>query len=71
MEQLARLARFRGFKRVRKNAVKLTALLYFREALVEERYEECAGFIEVAREFGAQEFEIQNILEDPRRVPQA
>ena len=71
MEQLARLTQFRGFRKIRKNAVKLTALLYLREALLEERYEECAGFIDVASEFGAQPFEIQNILEDPRRVPQA
>lgn len=55
-----------GFKR---DPVKLTALLYLREALLEERYEECADFATVAKEFGAREFEVQNLLEDPRRMP--
>ena len=71
MEQTAHPIRYKGFPRVRKNAVKLTALLYLREALLEERYEECAEFIAIAYQFGAQAFEIQNILEDRRRVPQA
>lgn len=52
-----------------RNPVKLTALLYLREALVEERYEDCAGIIKIARQFGARRFEIQNLLEDPRRLP--
>jgi hypothetical protein len=47
----------------------LTALLYLREALLQERYEDCAEFINTAREFGAEFFEIQNILEDARRMP--
>ena len=62
-----------GFRKVRwivKNPVKLTALLYLREALQKERYEECAELIEIAREFGARPFEILNLLEDPRRMPQ-
>jgi len=63
--------RSRGFLRVKKNPVKLTALLYLREALLGERYEECAGFIRIAKEFGAEVFEIQNLLEDPRRQPKA
>ena len=58
-----------GISRIKKNPVKLTALLYLREALLEERYEECADFITIAREFGANEFEIQYLLEDPRRRP--
>jgi hypothetical protein len=54
---------------VKRHPVKLTALLYLQEALKEERYEECAEFIRVAREFGAQPFEIQQLLEDRRRRP--
>jgi len=54
---------------VRKDPVKLTALLYFREALLGERYEECPEFIRVAREFGAQALEIQELIEDARRLP--
>lgn len=51
------------------NPVRLTALIYLREALLEERYEICPGFIEIAKEFGAADYEINNLLEDPRRLP--
>ncbi|HTL47087.1 MAG TPA: hypothetical protein VL688_03385 [Verrucomicrobiae bacterium] len=56
----------RGLK---KHPVKLTALLYLREALLQEKYEDCADCIEIASHFGARHFEIRNILEDPRRMP--
>lgn len=55
--------------RVKRNPVKLTALLYLREALRAQRYEECAQFITVAREFGAKDREIEELLEDARRMP--
>ncbi len=54
-----------GFLRANLDPVKLTALLYLKEALLAERYEECAEFVSTAREFGAQEREIQSILENP------
>jgi len=54
---------------IQRHPVKLTALLYLRDALIEERYEECAFFIEVAKEYGAQPIEIQYLLEDRRRRP--
>ncbi len=57
-----------GFYRPNKDPVKLTALLYLREALISERYEECAFFIATALEFGASASEIDNILEDPKRA---
>lgn len=57
----------KGFLRLKRDPVKLTALLYLQEALLAERYEECAEFIAVATEFGAQPIEIQAILENPRR----
>ncbi len=57
------------FLRIKRHPVKLTALLYLQDALREERYEECAEFIAVAREFGAEAYEIQQLLEDPRRKP--
>ncbi len=47
----------------------LTALLYLREALQKERYENCAEFVTTAREFGATETEVRYLLEDPRRRP--
>ena len=55
--------------KITRNPVKLTALLYLREALLEERYEECEEIIAIAEEFGAQPFEIDELLEDPRRYP--
>ena len=58
-----------GRKEVFKHPVKLTALLYLKEALLKERYEECQAVIAVAKEFGAADFEIQDLLEDPRRTP--
>ena len=52
-----------------RDPVKLTALLYLKEALLQERYEECSEMIAIAQEFGAFPSEIQNLLEDPRRNP--
>jgi hypothetical protein len=49
--------------------VKLTALIYLREALIEARYEDCAEMIAIAKEFGALNDEIRVLLEDPRRHP--
>ena len=57
-------------KRVR-NPVKLTALLYLREALLGEEYENCPEFIAIAKEFGALDEEIRVLLEDPKRHPQS
>jgi hypothetical protein len=51
--------------------VGLTALLYLREALLEERYEVCGEFIATALEFGALSSEIRALLEDPRRHPRS
>ena len=54
---------------VLKHPVKLTALLYLKEAIQKEKYEEAPEFIEIAREFGAKEREIEELLEDSRRTP--
>lgn len=56
-------------RKTSQHPVKLTALTYLKEALLNEVYEECAAAIQVAKEFGAQDFEIDNLLEDPRRKP--
>ena len=56
-------------KAVSRNPVKLTALLYLKEALVKQQFEHCQDIISVAKEFGAGEVEIQDLLEDPRRSP--
>ena len=57
------------YRRRSRDPVKLTALIYLREALIEERYEECAEIIAIAKEFGALDAEIRILLEDPRRHP--
>ena len=69
MPKVAENARAPTLLKVRKDPVKLTALLYLREALKKERYEECSQFIRVAKEFGAQDREVEELLEDPRRLP--
>ena len=51
-----------------RDPVKLTALQYLREAILKEEYETCGYFISVAKDFGATDYEVLNILEDPRRV---
>ena len=51
------------------HALKITALWYLKDALVREQYEKCADIVAVAKEFGATDFEIDLLLEDPRRSP--
>ena len=60
-----------GARRTRRSQhpVKLTALLYLKEALLREQYEKCAEIVAQAKEFGALPYEIQDLLEDPRRSP--
>ncbi len=69
MQTIKENARQPTLLRVKKDPVKLTALLYLREAILAERYEECAEFIQVAKEFGAKDREIDELLEDTRRMP--
>lgn len=52
-----------------KHPIKLTALLYLKEALIKQQYELCPEIIAVAKEFGAASFEIRDLLEDLRRSP--
>lgn len=54
---------------INRHPVRLTALLALKEALLQERYEECASIIAIAKEFGASEREIYYLLEDSRRTP--
>jgi len=54
---------------VMKHPIKLTALLYLKEALLKQRYELCPEIIAVAKEYGAVDFEVSDLLEDQRRKP--
>lgn len=58
----------RFLSKANQDPVKLTALLYLKEALLQEKYEECAGILEIAREFGALPVEIRIVLENPSGV---
>ena len=42
--------------------LKVTALLYLKEALDRERYEDCPGLLQAAKEFGAQQGEISKVI---------
>lgn len=54
-----------------RHPVRTTALLYLREALHAENYEQCKEIIGIAKEFGAFDSDIQALLEDPRRMPKS
>ncbi len=42
--------------------LKATALLYFKEALLKQEYEDCGELVEIARKFGANTSEIQAVI---------
>ena len=72
MSKMAQKTNNRAFVkpiRQRRDPLTLTALLYLKEALLAERYEECREIIEIALEFGAKALDVQFLLEDPRRTP--
>jgi len=69
MQTIERTTRGPTYLIVEKDPIKLTALLYFRESLIKEQYETSAELAQLARELGAQEMEIQELLEDVRRMP--
>jgi len=58
-----------GRKKNNGHPVKVSALWALKEALMQERYEDCREIIAIAKEFGAGEQEIYYLLEDPRRKP--
>jgi hypothetical protein len=69
MQNVNKNGEYRFHYRPRKNPLKLTALFYLKEALAQERYEKCQEIIILAKRFGAKEYEIDALLEDPRRTP--
>jgi len=48
-------------------ALKLTALLYVKEALQKEQFEDCQRLIAKAKGFGAQQPEISEVIEEYTR----
>ena len=55
--------------RSQKHPVSFTALVYLKDSLLREQYEDCAEIVAIAKEFGAENYQIQDLLEDPRRSP--
>ena len=53
------------------DTLKVTALLYLREALDTERYEDCPGLIQTAEELGALPNEISELLAEYVRTLKA
>lgn len=52
---------------VRDEVLKATALLYFKDALFRERYEDCAELIRAAKGFGAEQAEISEVIAESNR----
>ena len=50
------------------HVVVMTALVYLREALAMEQYEECRQIITLAQEFGATELQIQQTLQADQQL---
>ena len=46
---------------------KVTALVDFKEALVKERYEDCARLLQAARNYGAKRSEIREVIDEHLR----
>ena len=47
--------------------LKATSLLYLKEALLKDEFETCAGLVQSAKRFGAQESEIKEVLAEAVR----
>ena len=43
-------------------SLKITALLYLKQALNQEKYEDCADLVKQAKEFGAHKDEVRRII---------
>ncbi len=56
---------------VRDEVLKATSLLYFKEALLKERYEDCAELVWIAKGFGAQQSEISGVIAESNRGAKA
>lgn len=69
MIKIIKYSNGQSYRPNRKDPVRLTALIYLKEALLKEQYEACGDIITIAREFGARDREIKDLLEDPRRSP--
>ena len=51
----------------RDEVLKVTSLLYFKEALFNEEYEDCKELIRLAKWFGARKGDIRRVIADSNR----
>ncbi len=51
----------------RDEVLKATALLYFKDALLTEKYEDCAELIRIAKGFGAERGDIKDVIAECNR----
>lgn len=51
----------------RDEVLKATSLLYFREALFNEKYEDCGELIRIAKRFGARQSDIRRVIAQSNR----
>ena len=56
-----------GLRVPKSDPVMVTALIYLRDALRAEKYEECAICVKIAQDFGASPADLRPILENPFR----
>ena len=47
--------------------LKATALIYFKEALFNERYEDCRKLIRLAKRFGARQEDVREVIAESNR----
>ena len=51
----------------RNEVLKVTSLLYFKEALFNEEYEDCKELIRIAKRFGARQDDIRRVIAESNR----
>jgi hypothetical protein len=51
----------------RDEVLKATSLLYFKEALFNEEYEDCKELVRLAKRFGARKGDIREVIADSNR----
>jgi len=51
----------------RDEVLKVTSLLYFKDALFNEKYEDCRELVRIAKRFGARKTDIRRVIAESNR----
>ena len=62
---------FKNKPLARDEVLKVTSLLYFKEALFNEEYEDCKELIRIAKRFGARQTDIRRVIAESNRGARA